>query len=93
MKREIQIFDSRPGDRAIGVICEDDVIVNITFMQGEFDHYTISGVVDSLMKEKNIYLIEIYKRLILQYPELSTEEALDRTCELYVIAFILQEID
>ena len=93
MKREIQIFDSRPGDRAIGLICEDDVIVNITFMQGEFDHYTISSVVDSLMQEKNIHLIEIYKRLILQYPELSTEEALDRTCELYVIAFIFQEID
>ena len=36
MKKDIQIFDSRPGDRAIGIICEDDVIVNITFMQGEF---------------------------------------------------------
>jgi hypothetical protein len=45
------------------------------------------------MGEKNIHLIEIYKRLTLQYPELSTEEALERTCELYVIAFILQEVD
>lgn len=93
MKKDIQIFDSRPGDRAIGIICEDDVIVNLTFMQGDFDHYTTSSVVDSLMGEKNIHLIEIYKRLILQYPELSTEEALERTCELYVIAFIVQEVD
>jgi hypothetical protein len=62
-------------------------------MQGEFDHYTISSVVNSLMGEKNIHLIEIYKRLILQFPELSTEEALERTCELYVVAFIFQEID
>lgn len=93
MKKDIQIFDSRPGDRAIGILCENDVIVNITFMQGDFDHYTISGVVDSLMKETNIHLLEIYKRLTLQYAELSMEETLERACELYVVAFILQELD
>jgi hypothetical protein len=93
MKRNIQIFDSRPGDRAIGILCENDVIVNITFMQGDFDHYTISSVVDSLMKETNIHLLEIYKRLTLQYAELSMEETLECACELYVVAFILQELD
>jgi len=60
MKKDIQIFDSRPGDRAIGILCENDVIVNITFMQGGFDHHTISSVIDSLMKETNIHLLEIY---------------------------------
>jgi hypothetical protein len=94
MKREIQIFDSRPGDRAIGIICEDDVIVNITFMQGDFDEYTTKSVVWALMhKEPDVHLLEIYKRLTLQYTELSMEEALERACELYVIAFILQEVD
>ncbi len=29
MKRDIQIFDSRGGDRAIGILCENDVIVNV----------------------------------------------------------------
>jgi hypothetical protein len=93
MKRGIEIFDSREGDRVIGIVCEDDVIVNISFMQGDYDKDTIDSLVDSLMGEKNVHLIEIYKRLTLQYPELSTEEALERTCELYVIAFILQEVD
>jgi hypothetical protein len=45
------------------------------------------------MKETNIHLLEIYKRLTLQYAELSMEETLERACELYVVAFILQELD
>ena len=32
MKRGIEIFDNRPGDRVIGIVCEDDIIVNISFM-------------------------------------------------------------
>jgi len=92
MKRGIEIFDSRGGDRVIGIVCEDDVIVNINFMQGEYDKDTISSLVDTLLGEPNIHLREIYNRLTLQYEELSMEEALDRACELYVIAFILQEI-
>jgi hypothetical protein len=43
-------------------------------------------------KKPDVHLLEIYKRLTLQYTKLSTEEALERACELYVIAFILQEI-
>jgi hypothetical protein len=94
MKRDIQIFDSRCGDRAIGILCENDVIVNITFMQGDFDEYTTKSVVEKLMGEKpDVHLLEIYKRLTLQYTELSMEEALERACELYVVAFILQELD
>jgi hypothetical protein len=92
MKRGIEIFDSREGDRVIGIVCEDDVIVNISFMQGDYDKDTIDSLVDSLMGEKNVHLIEIYTRLTRQYSELSTEEALDRACELYVIAFIVQEV-
>jgi hypothetical protein len=92
MKRGIEIFDSREGDRVIGIVCEDDVIVNINFMQGEYDKDTIGSLVDSLMGEPNIHLREIYKRLTLQYEDLSMEETLDRACELYVIAFIVQEV-
>ena len=92
MKRGIEIFDSREGDRVIGIVCEDDVIVNIDFMQGCYDKDTISSLMDSLLGEPNIHLREIYKRLALQYEELSMEETLDRACELYVIAFIVQEI-
>ncbi len=94
MKRDIQIFDSRGGDRAIGILCENDVIVNITFMQGDFDEYTTKSVVEKLMDGKpDVHLLEIYKRLTLQYAELSLEETLERACELYVVAFILQELD
>jgi hypothetical protein len=94
MKRDIQIFDNRGGDRAIGILCENDIIVNITFMQGDFDEYTTKNVVDKLMDKKpDVHLLEIYKRLTLQYTELSMEEALERACELYVVAFILQELD
>jgi hypothetical protein len=97
MKRNIQIFDNRPHDRVIGILCENDaiagVIVNITFVQGEFDEYTTKSVVENLMDKKpDVHLLEIYKRLTLQYTKLSTEEALERACELYVIAFIVQEI-
>jgi hypothetical protein len=93
MKRDIQIFDSRGGDRAIGILCENDVIVNISFMQGSFDKDTLLSLTASLMEERpNVHLLEIYKRLTLQYTELSMEEALERACELYVVAFILQEI-
>ena len=92
MKRGIEIFDSREGDRVIGIVCEDDVIVNINFMQGCYDKDTISSLMDSLLGEPNIHLREIYKRLTLQYEELSIEETLDRACEFYVIAFIVQEI-
>ena len=94
MKRNIQIFDNRPHDRVIGILCENDVIANITFVQGEFDEYTTKSVVENLMDEKpDVHLLEIYKRLTLQFPKLTMEKALERTCELYVIAFILQEID
>lgn len=94
MKKGIEIIDSRGGDRAIGILCENDVIVNITFMQGEFDEYTTKSVVEKLMdKRPNVHLLEIYKRLTLQYTELSMEEALERACELYVVAFIFQELD
>jgi hypothetical protein len=93
MKRDIQIFDNRPHDRVIGILCENDVIVNISFMQGEFDKDTLASLTESLVDEKpDVHLLEIYKRLTLQYTKLSTEEALERACELYVIAFILQEI-
>lgn len=92
MKRGIEIFVSREGDRVIGIVCEDDVIVNINFMQGCYDKDTISSLVDTLLGEPNIHLREIYKRLTRQYEGLSMEEALDRACELYVIAFIFQEI-
>jgi len=94
MKRDIQIFDNRPHDRAIGILCENDVIVNITFMQGDFDEYTTKSVVEKLMDKKpDVHLLEIYKRLTLQYTELSMEEALERACELYVVAFILQKVE
>ena len=94
MKKGIEIIDSRSGDRAIGILCENDVIVNITFMQGEFDEYTTKSVVEKLIdKRPNVHLLEIYKRLTLQYTELSMEEALERACELYVVAFIFQELD
>jgi hypothetical protein len=94
MKRDIQIFDSRGGDRAIGILCENDIIVNITFMQGDFDEYTTKSVVEKLMDGKvDVHLLEIYKRLTLQYTELNMEEALERACELYVVAFILQKVD
>lgn len=93
MKRDIQIFDSRGGDRVIGIVCENDIIVNIDFMQGDFDKDTLLSLMASLMDKKpNVHLLEIYKRLTLQYTELSMEEALERACELYVVAFILQEI-
>jgi hypothetical protein len=46
------------------------------------------------MGEKpDVHLLEIYKRLTLQYTELSMEEALERACELYVVAFILQKVE
>lgn len=94
MKRDIQIFDSRPNDRAIGIICENDVIVNINFMQGVFDKDTVVSLTESLFDEKpNVHLLEIYKRITLQFPELTMIESLERACELYVIAFILQEIE
>lgn len=94
MKRDIQIFDSRGGDRAIGILCENDVIVNITFMQGDFDEYTTKSVVEKLMDGKpDVHLLEIYKRITLQHTELSLLETLERACELYVVAFILQELD
>lgn len=98
MKRNIQIFDNRPHDRVIGILCQNDaiagIIANITFVQGEFDEYTTKSVVENLMDGKpDVHLLEIYKRLTLQFPKLTMEEALERTCELYVIAFILQEIE
>jgi hypothetical protein len=93
MKRGIEIIDSRSGDRVIGIVCENDIIVNISFMQGSFDKDTLLSLTASLMEERpNVHLLEIYKRLTLQYTELSMEEALERACELYVVAFILQEI-
>jgi hypothetical protein len=62
-------------------------------MQGSFDKDTLLSLTASLMEERpNVHLLEIYKRLTLQYTELSMEEALERACELYVVAFILQEI-
>ena len=94
MKKGIEIIDSRSGDRAIGILCENDVIVNISFMQGSFDKDTLLSLTASLMEERpNVHLLEIYKRITLQYTELSMEEALERACELYVVAFILQELD
>lgn len=94
MKRGIEIFDNRPGDRVIGIVCEDDIIVNISFMQGDFDKDTLTSLVDSLTNEKvNVHLLEIYKRITLQHTHLSMEESLERACELYVVAFILQELD
>jgi hypothetical protein len=63
-------------------------------MQGDFDEYTTKSVVEKLMDGKvDVHLLEIYKRLTLQYTELSMEEALGRACELYVVAFILQKVD
>ena len=59
MKRGIEIFDSRGGDRVIGIVCEDDVIVNINFMQGEYDKDTISSLVDTLLGEPNIHLRDL----------------------------------
>lgn len=94
MKRGIEIFDNRPGDRVIGIVCEDDIIVNISFMQGDFDKDTLTSLVDSLTNEKvNVHLLEIYKRITLQHTHLSMEESLERACELYVVAFILQELN
>lgn len=94
MKRDIQIFDSRGGDRVIGIVCEDDVIVNIDFMQGDFDKDTLLSLTASLMDKKpNVHLLEIYKRITLQHTDLGMENSLKRACELYVIAFILQEIE
>ena len=94
MKRGIEIIDSRPGDRVIGIVCENDIIVNISFMQGGFDKDALLSLTASLMDERpNVHLLEIYKRLTLQYTHLSMEEALERACELYVVAFILQELD
>lgn len=93
MDKEIKIFDNRPSDRAIGVVYENDAIVNISFMQGAFDQDTIKSLVDSLMEETNVHLLEIFKRLVRQKPFLSLTDALDDTCELYVVAFILQELD
>jgi len=93
-RKTIEIFDNRSSDRTIAVLYnKKGEVVNINFMQGEHEDYTILASVKELSTNINIYLLEIFNRLAQHDSKYSFEEKLDRACWLYVSAFITQDED
>lgn len=93
MEKRIDIFEDRANDRTIVVLYDKlGAVKSIDFMQGKFDESSVLGATENAFKV-NIFMMEIYNRMTLQYSNLPFEERIKRTCELYCIAFIFQEVD
>jgi hypothetical protein len=90
MENGIEFHDSRDYDRVIGVQYKSGKIKNIDFLQGEFDSEIVCSLSEKMLEEKNIHLLEIFKRLEQKKYDMDFEELLNNACELYCTAFIFQ---
>ena len=89
-----KIFFDKNYDRYILILKENNIIIDIDFMQGDSqDSYEI---LDNKDRKTNIFLLEIFNRLQNNKKFMNTKfcseiEEINHAIELYVVAFIFSE--
>ena len=92
MKEVFKIIEVKNSDRYIFITIDESRsnasaggIVGVNFHQG-------IGEINWSYKEPNIHLTEIWRRITLKLPNVDYYQLLDKACDLYVDAFIIQTI-